>query len=410
MKKDFKLIPTASFILALSVVLFSCKKDEGCTDSTATNFDSEAEVDDGSCEYGQSQTLQVPTTYSFADGNGNSTVSFNGQAQRLEMLQEITSYCKDANTSGTAVSGETLLDMYANSGHDWIDVDDLGMTGSTKNLKSKTAASTGSADPAIQAVFESLMTDLATASQSTEVDNPNGEQGQAGVVVSTTDPTKQYLFDEHGSEYTQRIEKGLMGAVYMNQICSWYLADDQMDVDNTTAVDDADGKYYTQMEHHWDEGYGYFTTAVDYPSNGTKRFWGKYADDREELMGSATTISNAFRTGRAAIVNEDLVIRDTQRVIIRSEMERVAAGTAVHYLNAALANLTDPALRNHALSEAVPFIEAIQYAHEPQIGSTHIQGLVGTLGDFYQISTTAINVVKDDLVDAYNFDAIQDEL
>lgn len=393
---------------ALCLAFVSCKKEEGCTDSTALNFNSDAEEDDGSCEYDQS--LQMPSSYSFTDGNGNNTVGINGQAQRLEMLEEMVVLMKMANTSGVSVDSQTLLDMYANSGHDWIDVDDLGMTGSTKNLKSKTAASTGSADPAIQAVFESLMTDLSTASQSTEVDNPNGEQGQAGVVVSTTDPTKQYLFDEHGSEYTQRIEKGLMGAVYMNQICSWYLADDQMDVDNTTAVDDADGKYYTQMEHHWDEGYGYFTTAVDYPSNGTKRFWGKYADDREELMGSATTISNAFRTGRAAIVNEDLVIRDTQRVIIRSEMERVAAGTAVHYLNAALANLTDPALRNHALSEAVPFIEAIQYAHEPQIGSTHIQGLVGTLGDFYQISTTAINVVKDDLVDAYSFDAIQDEL
>lgn len=43
-----------TFLIALSVVAFaftSCKKKEGCTDATACNYDSEAEKDDGSCEY-----------------------------------------------------------------------------------------------------------------------------------------------------------------------------------------------------------------------------------------------------------------------------------------------------------------------------------------------------------------------
>ena len=38
--------------LAATTVLVSCSKEEGCTDSKALNFNSDAEEDDGSCKYG----------------------------------------------------------------------------------------------------------------------------------------------------------------------------------------------------------------------------------------------------------------------------------------------------------------------------------------------------------------------
>jgi hypothetical protein len=39
-------------ILLVAIVSFSsCKKEEGCTDPTATSYNSEAEVDNGSCQY-----------------------------------------------------------------------------------------------------------------------------------------------------------------------------------------------------------------------------------------------------------------------------------------------------------------------------------------------------------------------
>ena len=416
MKKDFKLLPIASFMLALSLVLFSCKKDEGCTDSTATNFDSEAEVDDGSCLYGQSETLQVPDTYSFVDGNGNSTVSYNGQAQRLEMLGEIASYCKEANTPGTAVDAQTLLDMYANAnGYVWaLTPDTLGMTGSSKNLRSKTAASEGpeyQADPAIQAYFDGLMTDLAAASMTTVADDPQGADGVAGVVVSTTNNTKMYLQAGNGHEWTQLIEKGLMGACLMNQISASYLSDGKMDVDNSTAVDADNGKYYTVMEHHWDEAYGYFTTAPDYPTNGANRFWGKYAGStREEHLGTATAISDAFRTGRAAIVAQDYVVRDAQIAIIQENLELVAVGTAIHYLNDAMGNFGDDALRNHELSEAVAFMQAIPYGHDAQMSMADVNAQIEALGSFYTVSLQTIQDVKDVLVSQYSLQAHADML
>lgn len=42
-------IPT--ILAAFCLMLVSCQQEEGCTDTSAINFDFSAEVDDGSCEY-----------------------------------------------------------------------------------------------------------------------------------------------------------------------------------------------------------------------------------------------------------------------------------------------------------------------------------------------------------------------
>ncbi len=374
----------------------SCKK-KGCTDSNATNYSEEAKKDDGSCEYEtpEEETYTIPSTYVFNDANGNSTVSFNGQQQRLEMLGEMTTYMKTANTAGTAVSAQTLKDMYANNGYTWTDAGSLGMTGSSKQLKSKTA----SGDAGVQSVFESYMDALGTLSATTVANQENGAPGTAGVWPN--DGVKgPYLMSAEGQEYTQLIEKGLMGAVFTNQMTMNYLANIDSD-DNASAVDAANGKYYTEMEHHWDEAYGYFTSEIDYPTNGTDRFWGKYADKREAVLGSKTKLAEAFRKGRAAISNKDYETRDAQVTIINMEMEKLAAGTAINYLKSTKTNIANPTARNHALSEAVAFLEGMKYGYRASNGgmtSTEINGVLGTIGaDFNNVTIAnldaAINTV-----------------
>ena len=337
-----------------------------------------------SCDHWRNNNdVEAPVNYEFTDSDGNSTVSYSGQHQRLNMLSEMVTYMKSANTVGVSVDEATLHSMYANESYEWNDEEELGMTGSSKQLKNKTAGG----DPTITAMFEAWMTEMSEASGVEE-----------NVVVSSTNSSKQYLQSSTGQEWTQLIEKGLMGACFYYNISSVYLGTEKMDVDNTNAVDAEEGKYYTTMEHHWDEAYGYFTVATDYPVNGTDRFWGKYANSREEVLGSATKLSEAFRLGRQAITEGKLEVRDEQINIIREELERVAAGTAIHYLNEAVADFGDDALRNHCLSEAKAFILALPYGANSSVDQAAANEILAVIGDdFYNVTTASLIEARDQL-------------
>ena len=396
---------TLFLMLAGAMFIVSCKKKEGCTDPTATNYDAEAETDNGTCNYPE-EGYAIPTTYAFTDASGNSTVSYTGQLQRKEMLAEMTDYMKTANTSGTAVDAQTLKNMFANSGYTWMDAPGLDMNNTTKQLKDKCVGG----DVGITNQFEAWMDSIAMVSSMTTVGMDNGGPGVAGVVVSN-DGTKKYLCNTDGIEYTQLIEKGLMGAVFLYQITEVYLGDGKMNVDNSTAVDPSAGKYYTEMEHHWDEAFGYFTDSVNFPLSGTDRHWAKYAWGREPLINSASNIIDAFLAGRAAISNNDMTERDAQRAILRYEMQRLSAATAIHYINSGLSNITDDALLNHALSEAWAFIYSLQFANNPIMGTTEVNTALGLLGtDLYNVNTTDLNAAKDQISAAFGLDSVKDIL
>lgn len=367
-------------IAALSILLItSCSKDDDApTPTTSTNGGG-----------GGNPTYQIPSTYVFLDGSNQSTVNFDGQKQRLEMLSEMVVYMKTGNTVGTTLSASQLKAMYANNAYTWADAPGLGMTGSTKQLKDKTAAG----DIGIQAMFENYMDSIAVHS-SLNFSNSTETYGQAGV---WTNGTKSYLMSGTGFEYGQIIEKGLMCAVFMNQMTVNYLgtlADD----DNTTPLT---GKTYTEMQHHWDEAFGYFTSEIDYPTNGTDRFWGKYAQgSNETLLSTGTNIMNAFLKGRAAIDNNDYATRDAQITIIRDQIEKVCAGTAIHYLNEAKANITNPTIKNHVLSEAIAFIDGLRYGYNSingvSITSAEIDMALGYIGnDFNSVTITNLNLAID---------------
>ena len=138
------------FALVATFALTSCNRDtEGCTDIAADNYDSDADTDDGSCSY----AIAAPDTYVFTDADGNNTVSYSGQHQRLNMLSEMSSYLKTANDEGVSVDADVLKDMYANEDYTWDDEEGLGMTGSSKQLKNKTVGG----DSEFTNVFETWM-------------------------------------------------------------------------------------------------------------------------------------------------------------------------------------------------------------------------------------------------------------
>jgi hypothetical protein len=172
------------------------------------------------------------------------------------------------------------------------------------------------------------------------------------------------------------------------------------------------------MQHHWDEAYGYFTSATDFPENGTDRFWGKYSNTVDEALGSNSKIMNAFLKGRASIANNDYTTRDEQVRIIRQELEKVAAATGIHYLNGATGNFADDAIRNYELSEAVAFIESLYFTSNETavITGSEIEEVLGYLQDdegdynFYNVQPADLQAARDKLAEYAGLENVKTEL
>ena len=337
----------------------------------------------------------IPDTYTFEN------VSYDGQLQRLSQLQEMKSYLVTAENDGAILDANRLKAMFANdaANANWDRTYDA-----SKQLKSKTFENE-------QAWYESLMDKVAIASQSAA---QTAAEGQAGTAVST-DGAKRYLLDANGVELTQLIEKGLMGACFYYQATAVYFGDGKMDVDNET-VEPGEG---TAMEHHWDEAFGYFGVPTDFPvtTDGVV-FWGKYSNGRDALLGTNTDMMEGFIKGRAAISNDDLETRDEAIEEVRATWEKVSAATAVHYLNAALANPDDVARRHHAISEAIAFTYSLQFNPIKAVSNTQVQDWIAQMAgsadvdqmNLYQVTDADLEAVRSAISTTFGFDDMMSEL
>ncbi|MFT6983925.1 MAG: hypothetical protein ACJAUD_002705 [Crocinitomicaceae bacterium] len=243
-----------------------------------------------------------------------------------------------------------------------------------------------------QSLFETFMDNIATAS----VDNATtAADGQAGTLTSGT---STYLFDANGVEQVQVIEKGLMGAVFLNQALNTYFGAGKMDVDNTTAVDAGAGKYYTEMEHHWDEAFGYFGVSIDFPTTVPDRFWGKYSNNQDASINSNADMMDQFLLGRAAITGNVLSDRNAAIAAIRTEWEDISAYQAMTYLDDAVGFFgSDDAKFLHVLSEAYAFAWNLRYApvETRRMNTTEHAALMAMFNaNFWTMTVADINAVK----------------
>lgn len=330
------------------IAFTACKKKEGCTTITATNYDEEAKKDDGSCVYEEDNSYTVPDTYEFND------VRYSGQTARLQILDLLSDDVNAASTTN-AVSYSDLESVYKNT---------VGtLFGSSKDLYSKTYA-------ADQQYFLDLLTTIDTSST-------NGSGFMEGAYYVTAD----------GVEIDQLIQKGLMGAVLYYQATSDYLENLGLD-DNTNSG----GTEATDMEHHFDEAFGYFgiptnfndqsvTGDADFVANAN--FWGKYTISRNSGLNNLDTIFKAFRTGRAAISNKDYDTRDAAVRTIRTEWEKVAAASVVHYINDVKADMTagNTDKKYHHWAEGKGFSMCLRYNVSKLISSTDLLTVEAAFGN-----------------------------
>lgn len=323
-----------------------------------------------------SNDYNVPSSYNFENA------SYSGQVDRLNMLSEFESYMKLVN-SGEVVDAATMKAMYSNDNFEWTS-EAFAEEQPTKQLKSKTFDDQ-------QEVIEVLIDELADLSvNGTRTTSANGE--------------KTYLFNENGFEPIQLISKGIMGSCFYYQGTSVYLSEAKMDVDNDVSA--LEEGAYTDMQHHFDESFGYFGAPIEFSIANTDGgvFWGKYA--KKTVDGGLETIDNlmqdGFILGRAAINNEDYTTRDEAIGTIRAEWEMIPVSAALHYLNGAIEDVADDALRNHQLSEAIAFISALKYNSEASITATAVDAIIAELGtNLYEVTPEMINAARTSLADGF---------
>ena len=376
-------------ILTLSILAFtlfiSCSDDDDTIDPVASCTDGiqngdETGIDCGGACNPCEVALEVPATYIF-ERDGSSTVSFGGQTTRILMSEELIDEMMD-ETSSIAIMNA----MFAHEeGND--DFSDPDLNASDKNIRGKTAASNdffsnNATDQAlIRADFEGWI-----ETQANEVYPNWNVAASAGTAGQIADGSSTRYITGQGLEMNQVFNKSLIGALMVDQILNNYISSNVLDGfedanDSETLVD---GKNYTDMEHDWDEAYGYaFGTAQDLvdprPTIGDDdSFLNKYigrVEGDDDFAGIADAIYQAYKTGRAAIVAKDYEERNTQAEILRGLISEVIGVRAVYYLQQGKNALDQPTPDFgggfHDLSEGYGFIYSLQFTRMPNTDSPY---------------------------------------
>jgi len=324
-------------LAVFSTLLFSCSDDDLVVDDSVV--------------------VEAPDTYTFTR-EGETTVSFGGQTARLEMAASLMGQLNSEN-----VLASDLLTMF----NDGTGFGDSTLDDSGKKLGNKTAAY---GDESVVEDIRGFITEYAD-----DVSTSFSTDAAAGVAGSHTGAGGRTVrINGKGMELNQVFAKSLIGALVMDQVAYGYLSANKIG-DGVENVALEDGKNYTKMEHHFDEGFGYVygqesdITAAASP-DGSGVLFAKYLKkvNASEEPGIATEIYDAFKMGRAAIVANDSEVRDAQAEIVKTKMSRVILHKAAYYLRGAAeaksAAAVDYADYFHGLSEGYGFVLSLQFTYD----------------------------------------------
>jgi hypothetical protein len=364
----------------------------------------------------------APATYSF-ERAGASSVSFGGQTTRIEMGGEFVSALKSTSETVASLNAKFAHTAGANN------FSDADLNASSKSVRSKVAASTdfyasNTTDAAaIKADFDSWI-----EAQVTEVFpmwDMDASAGNAGQIQEAGGGSIRYV-SAKGIEYNQLINKGLIGALMVDQILNNYLSPAVLDAASNVADNDVeslnDGKNYTTMEHKWDEAFGYLygkEADITAPTLNNDSFLNKYLSRVEgdaDFAGIAEEIYNAFKLGRAAIVAKDYTTRNVQAEILREKISEIVGIRAVYYLQQGKNNLpTDKGGAFHDLSEGIGFIYSLQFTRMPNSTASYftkaeVDEFMATLQNgngFWDLSSETLDEMSATIAAKFNFTLAQ---
>ena len=346
--------------------------------------------------------ITVPDNYEFLR-DGMSTVSFSGQTTRLNQVDEIY-LALNSNTYN-----ETQLDeMFA----DGAGFTDSALNGTGKNVRGKTSAGCAAGSSATQAQFDAQIADFAN-----NVVPAWSNDASAGIAGKLTDASRSIHVNAKGHEIDQTFVKGLIGGMTLDQIVNNYLQPCQLESgsrkdDNTNGVL-SNGKNYTDMEHKWDEAFGYLYgqeedakradlgSAPNGKGTTLNKYFKKINDSNQP--GIAEIVFNAFKKGRAAIVAGDYQARDAQANIIQIHLSKVIGYKAVDYLNGYMSKMAagNTADAFHALSEGYGFIMSLQFTNNgsnvPYFTKAEADAMLAKIDDFWTVQDSDLTSMVNDI-------------
>jgi hypothetical protein len=393
------------YIASIAILFSSCSKEDDVQYITETitetvvQYETETITVEVQVPIVTTVQVEIPYSYEFARA-GKSTVSYSGQTSRLNMADELYA-ALNTNTFTKA----QMLEMF-NDGNGFADAT---LNSSGKKMGNKTAGSP-LASATVKPLFDAMITDFA--------DNviPNwatdAANGQAGVL---TDVTRTIHVNAKGHEIDQTFIKGIIGAMNVDQIINNYITPYQLDSGTRTSENDnntlSSGKDYTDMEHKWDEGFGYLygqeadATRLDLgvspTGNGTtlNKYFKKINTSNQAGIG--IKVFDAFRKGRAFIVAKQYDKRDQQAKIIKEELSKVIAYKAVDYINGYMSKIEagNTADAFHALSEAYGFVMSLQFTNDgtdsAYFSNSEVNGFLTLMDNFWTVQNSDLESIRD---------------
>jgi len=323
--------------------------------------------------------FQVPSSYDITGALAPG--AYSGQIRRIAQLKEIVDSTRNEPiywdiSNAMEVGG--LPDVFKSAAAQ-------NTATSSSDLRSKIdELNFDSGDTSVADDFAELADRLVSSSQANYT--VTASNGTAGMI--TTGTTRRHV-NANGLEFAQMLEKGLYGPLLYNQMVDDYLRPTQAGAENENGNNQSTVSNYasngTDRQHRWDEAFGYFgAEAATYPNAGNEStgdgiFMANYTFDFSDETDAAFGVNlaqkamDAFILGRSALkagegfgpsdesVNEE--VYEAARADVKLYVEAGLAAAAMHYLNSAIADVTDEDKLHH-LSEALGFIYALGFNSE----------------------------------------------
>ena len=384
-----------------SLFFSSCNPDDDTPTNKTETPTVKTETPTVKTETPTDNTVTAPDKYDFKR-DGSSTINFEDQTTTIKMVGEFIDALKD-NT----LTYEEIIAKFEDpksrvaSSHDYFSTNETDATAIKKRFE-------GWVKSQVDSVFPNW--------------DEKAEKGKAGQIAR--EDTEVYVTAK-GFELNQVMMKGLIGALFTDQMLNHYLSPDVLDADDNKTKNDAatvvDGKKYTMMEHNWDQAYGYIYGASKDATNPSPigkddDFLNKYTgkvDGDADFNGVAENIWNAFKLGRAAIVAHNYEVRNEQAEIIRENISKVIAVRAVHYLQAGktLLNPDKMGPAFHDLSEGYGFVFSLQFTRKPGTDGPYftkekVDAFLTQLGKdkgFWDVTAETLDEISDKIAKKFGF-------